>query len=108
MTAIISPQPLAVGEPSPNSNEHTFNPNPQVSYAISLNPKPIESSFSRTNLKPIEVIHGVPTLLFTTDERQELDMEEGLHQTIVARLSSGAPNLSTLRTLLPKMFGIKG
>ncbi|KAJ8552782.1 hypothetical protein K7X08_020175 [Anisodus acutangulus] len=108
MAATVSPQPLAAGEPSQNVTEHISNPNPQVYYDTSLNPKPIESSFSKTNIKPIAVIHGIPTLQFTTDERQELAKEEGLHQAIVAKISPGAPYLPTMRTLLLKVFGIKG
>ncbi|PHT29334.1 hypothetical protein CQW23_31070 [Capsicum baccatum] len=107
MAATISPPPLAAGEPSQKSKEHTSNHIPQVSYATSLNPTPIESSFSETNLKPIEVIHGVSTLLLTTNERQELAKKQRLHQAAVVKLSSYVPDLPTLSTLQPKVFGIK-
>lgn len=38
----------------------------------------------------------------------EYAKEEGLHQAIVVKLSSNAPDLITLRNVLPKLFGIKG
>lgn len=40
--------------------------------------------------------------------REEFAKEEGLHQAIVIKLSNGALNLEFLRTLLPKIFGVKG
>lgn len=49
----------------------------------------------------IEYVHGEPTVSFTTEERQEFVMEEGLHQATVIKLSPGAPDLKELRVLLP-------
>ncbi|KAM3232825.1 hypothetical protein P3L10_018184 [Capsicum annuum] len=42
------------------------------------------------------------------EEREAFANEEGLQRIIVIRLSSGAPDLKDLRTLLPKHLGIKG
>ncbi|PHU15099.1 hypothetical protein BC332_16304 [Capsicum chinense] len=42
------------------------------------------------------------------EKREAFAIEEGLHQAIVIKLSSGAPNLKDLRTLLLKHLGIKG
>ncbi|KAM3232822.1 hypothetical protein P3L10_018181 [Capsicum annuum] len=41
------------------------------------------------------------------EKREAFAIEEGLHQAIVIKLSSGAPDLKDLRTLLPKHLGIK-
>lgn len=66
------------------------------------------ATLNQNLLKAIEVIHGVLTIQFSMDERIELVKEEGLHQAIVVKLSFSAPDVSTLRSLLPKIFGIKG
>jgi len=42
------------------------------------------------------------------DEREQFAKEEGLHQAIVIKLSFGATDLQVLRSLLPKIIGIKG
>ncbi|PHU15090.1 hypothetical protein BC332_16295 [Capsicum chinense] len=41
------------------------------------------------------------------DKREAFAIEEGLHQAIMIKLSSGAPDLKGLRTLLPKHLEIK-
>ncbi|PHU15097.1 hypothetical protein BC332_16302 [Capsicum chinense] len=41
------------------------------------------------------------------EKREAFAIEEGLHQAIVIKLFSGAPDLKNLRTLLPKYLGIK-
>nr|XP_009765697.1 PREDICTED: uncharacterized protein LOC104217212 [Nicotiana sylvestris] len=108
MAANVSPQSLAVGEQNPNSNEVTPNINNFVTYAASLNQKQSATSLTKTSLKPFEIVHGVPTIQFSMDEREEFAKEEGLHQAVMIKLSSDAPNLQILRSILPKIFGIKG
>nr|XP_009793772.1 PREDICTED: uncharacterized protein LOC104240602 [Nicotiana sylvestris] len=63
---------------------------------------------TKTTLKPSEVVHGIPTLLFTMEEREDFAREEGLHQAIIVKVSPNAPDLQDLRTILPKLFGVKG
>ncbi|KAM3232823.1 hypothetical protein P3L10_018182 [Capsicum annuum] len=101
MAASISPRSTVVGEPNPTSN-------PQTSYSILLNPRQAAQNITRTQLKPIEYIHGEPTLKFTIEKREAFANKEGLHRPIVIKLSSSAPDLKDLRTLLPKHLGIKG
>lgn len=47
-------------------------------------------------------------LKFTLDERQAFAEEEGLHRAIVVKLFMGSPDVSILRSILPKFLGIKG
>ncbi|PHT50408.1 hypothetical protein CQW23_10155 [Capsicum baccatum] len=42
------------------------------------------------------------------DERQYFAKEEGLHQSIMVKLSTGSPDLSIVRPIFPKFLGIKG
>nr|XP_009796813.1 PREDICTED: uncharacterized protein LOC104243331 [Nicotiana sylvestris] len=107
MASNVSPQPLAMGEQNPNSNKVTPNINNFVTYAASLNQKQSATSLTKTSLKPFEIVHGVPTIQFSMDEREEFAKEEGLHQAVMIKLSSDAPNLQILRSILPKIFGIK-
>ncbi|KAM3308148.1 hypothetical protein P3S67_009892 [Capsicum chacoense] len=101
MTTSISPQSMVVGEINPTSN-------PQTSYSGLQNPRQAAQNMTRTQLKPIDYIHGEHKLKFTMEEREVFANEEGLHREIVIKLSSGASDLKDLRTLLPKHFGIKG
>nr|XP_033511914.1 uncharacterized protein LOC117276691 [Nicotiana tomentosiformis] len=41
------------------------------------------------------------------DECEYFAKEERLHQAVVTKLSTGAPNLQILRSILPKTIGIK-
>jgi len=100
MNTSSSPQPLAVGEQS-----KFIPPN---SYAASLINNQTAGQVTKTTLKPSEVVHGIPTLLFTMEEREDFAREEGLHQAIVVKVSPNAPQLQELRTILPKQFGVKG
>ncbi|XP_019265781.1 PREDICTED: uncharacterized protein LOC109243328 [Nicotiana attenuata] len=108
MAMPISPQPLAVGEPSPALKESIQNPTNQITYATRLYQSKAAANLNQTQLKPIELVHGVPTIQFSMDERMEFSKEEGLHQAIVVKQSSNVPDLPTMRTILPKNFGIKG
>ncbi|KAM3308149.1 hypothetical protein P3S67_009893 [Capsicum chacoense] len=101
MSAFISPQSMVVGEVNPTSN-------PQTSYSGLQNPRQAAQNMMRTQLKPIEYIHGEHTLKFTMEETEVFANEKGLHRAIVIKISSGASDLKYLRTLLPKHFGIKG
>ncbi|KAG5589534.1 hypothetical protein H5410_040048 [Solanum commersonii] len=42
------------------------------------------------------------------EERQDFMIEEGLHQTMMFKLSHGAPDSKVLRSILPKHLGTKG
>ncbi|XP_070034157.1 uncharacterized protein [Nicotiana tomentosiformis] len=99
---------LTVGEPPPVIVESNQNSNIQNTYAAQLSQAKAAANLNKKLLKPIEVIHGIPTIQFSLDERMEFAKEEGLHQAVVVKLSSNAPDVSTLRNLLPKFFGIKG
>nr|XP_009766911.1 PREDICTED: uncharacterized protein LOC104218184 isoform X1 [Nicotiana sylvestris]XP_009766912.1 PREDICTED: uncharacterized protein LOC104218184 isoform X2 [Nicotiana sylvestris]XP_009766913.1 PREDICTED: uncharacterized protein LOC104218184 isoform X3 [Nicotiana sylvestris]XP_009766915.1 PREDICTED: uncharacterized protein LOC104218184 isoform X5 [Nicotiana sylvestris] len=97
MSVASSPQPLAVGEPS-------IKP----TYAAQIQTKSPTQIATKTVLKSIQYVHGEPTVCFTMEERREFAMEEGLYQSVVFKLSSGAPDLKELRNLLPKHLGTKG
>ncbi|KAF3678408.1 hypothetical protein FXO37_04397 [Capsicum annuum] len=101
MVASISPQSMVVGELNPTSN-------PETSYSGLQNQRQAAQNMTKTQLKPIEYIHGEHTLKFTMEEREVFANEEGLHREIVIKLSSGTSDLKDLRTLLPKHFGVKG
>lgn len=108
MAAPISPQPLAVGEPSPPLKESIQNHPNQIKYDARLYQSKLAANLNKTQLKPIELVHGVPTIQFSMDERMEFAKEEGLHQAIVMKQSSNVLDLPTMRTILPKLFCIKG
>ncbi|XP_070002141.1 uncharacterized protein [Nicotiana sylvestris] len=108
MAANISPQPLAVGEQNSNSNEVIPNINNIRTYATSLNHKQSVAPLTKMTLKPFEIVHGIPTIQFSLEEREEFAKEEGLHQAVIIKLSSDALNLQVLRNNLPKIIGIKG
>nr|XP_009786759.1 PREDICTED: uncharacterized protein LOC104234822 [Nicotiana sylvestris] len=74
MTVASSPQPLAVGEPS-------IKP----TYAAQIQSKSPTQIATKTVLKSIQYVHGEPTVCFTMEERREFAMEEGLHQSDLAR-----------------------
>lgn len=46
--------------------------------------------------------------MFSLEERQQFAVEEGLHQSVVMKVSPGAPELNEQRDLLPKHLGVKG
>ncbi|KAH0709547.1 hypothetical protein KY284_010974 [Solanum tuberosum] len=94
MAASPSPQPLAVGKTNVNLNT-------KAPYAAIQN-------LLKTVLKPIEFIHGEPTVRFTMEEREQFGREEGLHQAVIIKFAYGKPVLSELRKLLPKQFDVKG
>ncbi|PHU15187.1 hypothetical protein BC332_16392 [Capsicum chinense] len=101
MAASISPQSMVVGELNPTSN-------PETSYSGLQNQRQAAQNMTRTQLKPIDYIHGEHTVKFTMEEREVFANEEGLHREIVIKLSSGTSDLKDLRTLLLKHFGVKG
>ena len=81
MSAHISPQPLAVGEPNPN-------PNQQTSYATQLTTNQAAQNLTKIQLKQIQYVHGELTIQFTKGERQVFAQEEGLHQAVIIKFSS--------------------
>lgn len=91
-----------------HAHTNTQNTAKPESYAGRLNQTQDATNLTKIILKKTKVVHGIPSLLFTMEEREEFAKEEGLHQAIVIKLSNGAPNLEILRTLLPKFFGVKG
>ncbi|KAM3232832.1 hypothetical protein P3L10_018191 [Capsicum annuum] len=70
MAASISPQSMVVGELNPTSN-------PQTSYSGLQNPRQAAQNMTRTQLKPIEYIHGEHTLKFTMEEEKCLLTRKG-------------------------------
>lgn len=98
---------LHLSQPSPTLEESTQNPSKQPTYDARLHQIKTATTLNQTHLKPIEVIHGVPTIQFTTDERG-ICKRGGATSSYCVKLSSNTPDLSILRTLLPKVFGIKG
>lgn len=108
MAAIVSPQLPAVGEPNPNRSEHIPNNKIQQTYASQLLTNNSASISTKLVLKPVQIVHGEPTIQFTMEERQTFAVEEGLHQAVVLKLSPRAPDLQVLRSLLPKILSIKG
>ncbi|XP_009605837.2 uncharacterized protein [Nicotiana tomentosiformis] len=108
MVAIVSPQLQAVGEPNINPSEQNINNNDQQSYTKRLTTHLSAQTTAKLSLKPIHIIHGEPTIPFTREERQAFVVEEGLHQAVVVKLSPRSPDLLDLRSLLPKVLGIKG
>lgn len=108
MNVHLSPTHLAVGEPPPTAVKSDQTNNIQHTYAAQLSQQKAAATLNQKLLKPIEIIHGVPTIKFSMEERMEFAKEEGLHQAIVVKLSPNAPDLIALRNVLPKLFGIKG
>ncbi|XP_075089127.1 uncharacterized protein LOC107806652 [Nicotiana tabacum] len=108
MAAIVSPQLPAMGEPNPNRSEHIPNNKIQQTYASQLLTNNSASISTKLVLKPVQIVHGEPTIQFTMEERQTFAVEEGLHQAVVLKLSPRAPDLQVLRSLLPKILSIKG
>ncbi|PHU27477.1 hypothetical protein BC332_05809 [Capsicum chinense] len=104
MIATVSLQPLTVRELFQNPTNTNTNSN----YVDKLNQTQSTINLSQTSLKPIEVVHEIPSLKFTLDERQAFAKEEGLHQAIEIKLSRGSPDLSILRLILPKFLSIMG
>ncbi|KAG5600910.1 hypothetical protein H5410_032280 [Solanum commersonii] len=82
--------PFEAIQPAPPSQTTTyatlFNSN-------TINPKQSVLINSKTIAKLIEIIHGEPTITFSMKERQDVMIEEGLHQAVVFKLSHGAPDL---------------
>ncbi|PHU18093.1 hypothetical protein BC332_13788 [Capsicum chinense] len=102
MAALSSPQPVAVGETN-------ANPNAKTSYSsTTLKPQQTTNNLLKTVLKPIEFIHGEPTVRFTMEEREQFAREEGLHQAVIIKFAYEKSVLSELRKLLPKQFDVKG
>ncbi|KAM3222352.1 hypothetical protein P3L10_021622 [Capsicum annuum] len=108
MAATVSPQPLAVGELLQNLTNKPTNTNTNSNYVDKLNQTQSTINLSQTSLTPVEVVHEIPTLKFTLDGRQAFPKDEGLHEAIVIKLSMGSPNLSILRSILPKFLDTKG
>lgn len=108
MAAIVSPRLPAMGEPNPNRSEHIPNNKIQQTYASQLLTNNSASISTKLVLKPVQIVHGEPTIQFTMEERQTFAVEEGLHQAVVLKLSPRAPDLQVLRSLLPKILSIKG
>ncbi|KAF3678188.1 hypothetical protein FXO37_04500 [Capsicum annuum] len=101
MAASSSPQPVTVGETN-------TNPNTKMSYSTTLKPQQTTNKLLKTVLKPIEFIHGEPTVRFTMEEREQSAREEGLHEAVIIKFAYRKPVLSELRKLLPKQFDVKG
>ncbi|KAM3304187.1 hypothetical protein P3S67_015219 [Capsicum chacoense] len=108
MAATVSPQPLAMGELLQNPTDKPTNTNTNSNYVDKLNQAQSTINLSPTSLIPIEVVHVIPTLKNTLDERHDFSKEEVLHHAIVVKLSMGSPDLSILRSILTKFLGIKG
>ncbi|XP_019260723.1 PREDICTED: uncharacterized protein LOC109238702 [Nicotiana attenuata] len=108
MEASTSPQLLAVGERNPNHSDHIPNIKTQQTYASHLITNHSATNSTKLILKPVQIVHGEPTIQFTMEERQRFAVEEGLHQAVVVKLSQRSPALQDLRNLLPKVLGIKG
>ncbi|KAG5576207.1 hypothetical protein H5410_056341 [Solanum commersonii] len=97
--------PFEVVQPAP--------PLETTTYAIlfnssTINPKQSFLINSKTIAKSIKIIRGEPTIAFSTEERQDFMIEEGLHQAVVFKLFHGVPDLKVLRPILPKHLGTKG
>ncbi|KAK6791687.1 hypothetical protein RDI58_010768 [Solanum bulbocastanum] len=95
MAAAASPQSQTVGKSNLNNT-----------YASLMNYNP--TALTKTILKPIQLIHGEPTVRFTFKELDEYVVEEGLHLAVIMKLPYGAPSLHELRKLIPKQLVIKG
>lgn len=80
-----------MGEPLQNPTNKSYI------YVDRLNQTQI---FSQISLIPIEVVHAIPMLKFTLDERQVFTKKEGLHQVTVVKLSMESLYLSILRSIL--------
>ncbi|XP_070022680.1 uncharacterized protein [Nicotiana sylvestris] len=73
MEAVVSPQLQAVGEQPPVPVKNFQNDS--TSYAAQLSQPKLAATSNLKNLKHIEVIHGVPTIQFSVEERMQFAKE---------------------------------
>ncbi|XP_070012939.1 uncharacterized protein [Nicotiana sylvestris] len=108
MEAIVSPQPLAVGEPNQKFN----NPKPthamSQSYAARVQTLKTDATSTKIELIPVKFVHGEPIIEFTMEEVNQFTIEEGLHQAVIMKFSYGKPDVHELRKLVLKQYDIKG
>ncbi|XP_070005229.1 uncharacterized protein [Nicotiana sylvestris] len=108
MDASIYPQPLAVGEATQNTNVTHPNVIPKQSYAALVYKGKSAVVSSKLELKPVNMVHGEPTIEFLTEDVNAFTIEEGLHQAVILKFSYGKPDIQELRQLIPKQFDVKG
>ncbi|KAH0669053.1 hypothetical protein KY289_023546 [Solanum tuberosum] len=101
MTASPSSQPVAVGETN-------VNPNSKISYAATLKPPQMIQKLSKDTLKPIEFIHGEPTVRFTMEEREQFAREEGLHQAVIIKFAYGNQTYQNCESVYRSNLMLKG
>lgn len=94
MDVQTSPQLQVVGETIPKP----------IYYATQLVSSHTTQNLTKPKLKPIENVHGIPTIQFTMEKRADFAIEEGIHQAIVVQ---DAPEFNW-RGLLHKYLGVKG
>nr|XP_033516045.1 uncharacterized protein LOC117280437 [Nicotiana tomentosiformis] len=83
------------------------NIKPSTTYAARLHTNQTVQNPSKTQIKPIEIIHGEATFQFTMEEVQQFSVEEGLHQEILMKFAYTHPKVHDLRKVISKSFGIK-
>ncbi|XP_059277765.1 putative UPF0481 protein At3g02645 [Lycium ferocissimum] len=76
-------------------------------YASFINPNSSSQPLTTTKLKPIEFVHGEPTLKFTVEEIEKFTVVEGLYQALVLKFSYRHPEIEELYTVCPKQLGNK-
>ncbi|KAK6789277.1 hypothetical protein RDI58_013076 [Solanum bulbocastanum] len=93
MAVLAVSQPLARDKTPPQHIQNTTDSTHKPTYVAQLQANSSTRPISKTELKPIKLIHGEPTIKFTMDEVNEFIIEEGLHQAVILKLFYGKPDL---------------
>lgn len=105
MAAVISPQPLVVGEIDLNISATDLKKGMKPSFAAVTNPKQIQINLE---LFKVNFDQEVPKIVFTMEDVNNFTREEGLLQAVVVKFSYGRPELSEVRRTFSSLFDVKG
>ncbi|WMV10147.1 hypothetical protein MTR67_003532 [Solanum verrucosum] len=64
--------------------------------------------YTEKYLKPVNLLHGEPMVVFDSKDLETFITEENLKYALIAKFSHGRPELPDLRKILPQQLGFKG
>ncbi|KAK4360118.1 hypothetical protein RND71_022347 [Anisodus tanguticus] len=110
---VVQPPTTSPTIPTPLDYSKLFKPsvlNHHVFAAGGQNPSSggDNTTPSQVPFKPITYLHGEPTIIFNKEEIELMINQQDLRFAVVGKFSYGWPEISSLRTSIPKQCELKG
>ncbi|KAK4343228.1 hypothetical protein RND71_036322 [Anisodus tanguticus] len=110
---VVQPPTVSPTIPTPLDYSKLFKPSPMNHHVFAAGGQNPSSGGGNTTpsqvpFKPVTYLHGEPTIRFNKEEIELMVNQQDLRFAVVGKFSFGWPEISSLRTSIPKQCELKG